>query len=73
MSDGASIRVRVNGEWREFDAGLSVEDVLSELGIEQKKGLAVARNDHVVSRSGWALEVVEDEDRLEIIRATRGG
>lgn len=68
-----TIRLRVNGDWREFEPDLSLADLLDQLDIAETRGLAVARNDHVVPRSTWDAEVLEDGDRLEIIRATQGG
>jgi len=67
------MRLKINGEWRECSDDLTVADLLDELDIEQTRGVALARNDHVVPRSTWADVELEDEDRIEIIRATQGG
>lgn len=67
------MRLKINGEWKDCPDDLSVADLLDELDIEQTRGVALARNDHVVPRSRWADEALEDEDRIEIIRATQGG
>lgn len=68
------MELRINGELQRFEQpDLTVASLLEALGIEQRKGVAVAVNDNVVPRSQWDVVDVEDGDRLEIIKATQGG
>jgi len=67
------MRLKINGELRECADGLSIDELLEALDIEQRRGVAIARNDRVVPRSRWTEERLEDQDRIEIIRATQGG
>ena len=67
------MRLKINGDWRECGDDLTIAELLDELDIEQTRGIAVARNDHVVPRSSWSETTLDDEDRIEIIRAAQGG
>ncbi len=66
------MRAVVNGEDRQFEEPLTVGALLDRLGAPQS-GVAVAKNDSVVARSRHDSELVEDGDRIEIIRAVAGG
>lgn len=69
------MKLQINGESHSFEGrdAMFVDDVLDHLDIPTRKGLAVAVNDRVVSRSEWRDTQVFDGDRIEIIRATQGG
>ncbi|MDQ2679638.1 MAG: sulfur carrier protein ThiS [Candidatus Eremiobacteraeota bacterium] len=64
--------VSINGEEREVESGTTVARLLQTLGAPES-GIAVAKNDRVVRRSQIVGEVVNDGDRIEIIRAVAGG
>ncbi|CEP67048.1 Molybdopterin synthase/thiamin biosynthesis sulphur carrier, beta-grasp [Moorella glycerini] len=66
------MRLKVNGEEREVAAGLTVAELLQELGIESRY-LALERNRQVVPRQDYATTVLEEGDELEIIRFVGGG
>ncbi|QGP92441.1 Sulfur carrier protein ThiS [Neomoorella glycerini] len=66
------MRLKVNGEEREVAAGLTVAELLQELGIESRY-LALERNRRVVPRQDYATTVLEEGDELEIIRFVGGG
>ena len=63
--------ITVNGEPRAV-AG-TVEDVLDALGIEVRRGMAVAVDAEVVPRSAWSTTQVADGARVEIVTAVQGG
>jgi sulfur carrier protein len=63
--------ITVNGEPREV-AG-TVDDVLDALGIEVRRGMAVAVDAEVVPRSAWSTTQVGDGARVEIVTAVQGG
>ncbi|KYH31825.1 sulfur carrier protein ThiS [Neomoorella mulderi] len=66
------MRLKVNGEEREVAAGLTVAELLRQLGIESRY-LALERNRQVVPRQDYATTVLEEGDELEIIRFVGGG
>lgn len=66
------MRVTINGEERGFDAPMTVEKVLGEIGLDSKK-VAVERNLELVPKSQYAETSVKDGDRLEIVHFIGGG
>ena len=63
--------ITVNGEPRAV-AG-TVEDVLDALGIEVRRGMAVAVDAEVVPRTQWGAHELQEGARVEILRAIQGG
>jgi sulfur carrier protein len=67
------VTVAVNGERRTLRAGLTVSDLLADLGLQVPAGIAVAVNARVVTRAAFATHALRDGDEIEIIRAVAGG
>ena len=63
--------ITVNGEPREL-AG-TVDEVLDALGVEVRRGMAVAVDAEVVPKSAWSTTQVADGARVEIVTAVQGG
>jgi sulfur carrier protein len=63
--------ITVNGEPR--DVAGTVDDVLDTLGIEVRRGVAVAVDAEVVPKSAWSTTQVADGARVEIVTAVQGG
>jgi sulfur carrier protein len=52
----------------------AVSDLLYALSLpEDGKGIAIAVNDAVVSRSQWQTHKLQKGDHIEIVRAVQGG
>lgn len=66
------LNIMVNGEGREFQAGLTVHDMLAALEIVGGK-VAVERNRQIVPASQHSLERLEDGDQIEIVHFIGGG
>jgi sulfur carrier protein len=66
------MKATINGEIRELPDGMTMERLLAHIEAPER-GIAVAKNDRVVRRAAFAQEIVEDGDRVEIIRAVAGG
>ena len=66
------MRVTINGEERGFDAPITVDKMLSEIGLESKK-VAVERNLELVPKSAYGDTAVEDGDKFEIVHFIGGG
>jgi thiamine biosynthesis protein ThiS len=62
----------VNGETRRVPAGSTVENLLEELGLGERR-VAVAINRDVVPRSTFARHHLASGDRVEILEAVGGG
>lgn len=66
------ISVRINGETQEFDQPLTVREILSDLAIKEGT-VAIAVNESVVPKAEWDKILIQDGDRVEIIRVVAGG
>jgi sulfur carrier protein len=65
--------VFVNDQSRALAAGTRLADLLRELGLAERKGVAIAINDEVVPRSTWPTRPLADGERILVIQATQGG
>lgn len=69
------MKLTVNGDAVDTEAQ-TVKELLQQFDVEfngDSKGTAVALNDSVVPKSQWNQQELEEDDRVEIIRATQGG
>jgi sulfur carrier protein len=66
------VKLSVNGTSREVAEGISLADLLAELGVD-RSGIAVALNDRVVRGAAFADQALREGDAVEIIRAAAGG
>jgi len=65
--------VFVNDQPRVLATGAPLADLLRELGLAERKGVAIAINDEVVPRSTWPTRVLAEGERILVIQATQGG
>jgi sulfur carrier protein len=66
------IEVTVNGAARRVDEPASVAWLVDDLA-GGRRGVAVAINSEIVSRSAWESTVLAAGDRIEVLRAIQGG
>jgi sulfur carrier protein len=66
------VTVTVNGERRELSEGTTVGTLVAALGTGAR-GVAVAVNSEVVSRSRWDGTQLHPGDRVEVLAAAQGG
>ncbi len=66
------MKVKVNGEYREFPEGTTVRELLSLLGIEPR-GVAVEINREIVPKGLHADRRLNEGDAVEIVRMVGGG
>ena len=66
------MKITVNGKELEVAEGLSVEDLLSQLGVKREY-TAVAVNREVTPKSAYGATLLRDGDRVEIVRPMGGG
>lgn len=72
MSPGAIVQLSVNGDAWRGPVGTTVADIVAAW-CPSPKGVAVARNGDVVSKSQWEDTEVTGGDRIEIVSAAAGG
>jgi len=67
-----SIAIHVNGGLRRVTVGVTLADMLGELGLDPRK-VAVERNLAIVPRSTFGDVRVEEGDKYEIVHFVGGG
>ncbi len=72
MTLDGSLSVKVNGEHRRVAGGISIADMLNELGLDPLR-VAVERNLEIVPRGTLGEVQVEDGDDYEIVHFVGGG
>lgn len=65
--------IHVNDQPRALADGTKLADLLRELGLAERKGVAIAINDEVAPRSTWPTRALADGERILVIQATQGG
>lgn len=66
------MKVFVNGEVRELEAGLKLSGLLSELSLAEER-IAVELNESVVRRRDWEATEIIEGDKVEIVHFVGGG
>lgn len=72
MPATAEIGITVNGEDRQMSGGLTVAELLRELGLEAGR-VAVERNLEILPRPRWTETRIQAGDRFEIVQFVGGG
>jgi sulfur carrier protein len=68
------MKVLVNGEPRELEAGATVQAALATLELPGgERGVAVAVDAEVVPRGQWSARELSEGARVEVLRAIQGG
>jgi sulfur carrier protein len=67
------MRIHINDTPRDVPSAATLADLARELGLAERRGVAVAINDAVVPRSVWPARPITDGDRVLVIQATQGG
>ena len=65
--------VFLNGKEISIEKENTLFDLLSLNRFSDKKGIAVALNNEVVTRSDWNKKQLKQGDKIIIIKATQGG
>ena len=64
----------VNGSARQVREGITITQLLTDMALgTEMRGVAVARNGDVVTRSTWADTPLQAGDHVEILHAVQGG
>lgn len=65
------MRLKVNGEFREFATGTTIAELLAALAVAGR--LAVEVNGEIVPRGRFGAYHLQPEDIVEIVKAIGGG
>ncbi|GAB6072899.1 sulfur carrier protein ThiS [Venenivibrio stagnispumantis] len=66
------MKLIINGEEREFDKELTIEELVKELGITSPN-FAVAVGMDVIPKSEYSSYKLKDGDKVEIVHFVGGG
>ena len=66
------MEIILNGEKRNLTEGLSVLDLVQQLGFSAER-LAVELNLQIIKREQWATSTLKQGDRIEIVQFVGGG
>jgi len=66
------MNIVVNGEKREFQENITLENLLKELSLEAKV-MAAAVNMNIVKQDSWGQYILKDGDKLELLDFVGGG
>ena len=58
---------------QQVEENTSIQHVLNTLVGEKQKGIAVAVNQTVISKTEWANYTLKHKDQVLVIKATQGG
>lgn len=67
------MKLTVNDKPIELPTGGSLRDLLQQLSLETKKGIAVAVNAEVIAGEDWGKKKLNESDNIIVIRAAQGG
>ncbi len=68
------MKIRVNNEEHQLSSdNCTLTDILRDKNIFAEKGVAVAVNNEIISKSSWDRHVLRENDNLLIITAAQGG
>lgn len=62
----------INGETKEFDDSLTLQDIITNLQIENKV-MAAAVNMNIVKKDDWKNFIPKDNDKIELLQFVGGG
>ena len=66
------IEIILNGEKREVPTSSSLEDLVSELGLERNR-IAIELNLQIVTRQRWMQHLLQNGDQVELVHFVGGG
>jgi len=73
LNDWCCMNIYVNNKMQEIQGQPKITDALASLNIVSQKGIAIAINNNVVPKTEWDNYILQDEDKVTLIRATQGG
>jgi sulfur carrier protein len=67
------MNIFVNNKTEITAAEIKLSDLLVNINLFEKKGIAVAVNNTVVQKNNWSNHQLKENDKITIIHATQGG
>ncbi|MFT6441544.1 MAG: sulfur carrier protein [Salibacteraceae bacterium] len=67
------MEVIVNNSVTQVQNESSLSELISALNLIEQKGIAIALNNKVVTKTKWESTTLSEKDKITIIKATQGG
>lgn len=67
------MNIYVNNKLHEVPGQANITAMLEALNITSQKGIAIAINNNVVPGAEWKTYVLQNDDKVTLIKATQGG
>ncbi len=67
------MEVFVNNVSQMVEANTTVEQLLEIVNIDKSKGVAIAVNNQIVPKASWNSHILNENDKITLIRITQGG
>lgn len=67
------MEVSINNKIQEIKDNSKLSQLLLKLNLIEQKGIAIAINNRVITRSAWNATTLNQNDKITIIKATQGG
>ena len=67
------MEIIINQKLTEIPDHFSVEQLLSLLFENSRKGIAVAINQAIIPKKEWPIHILHSSDKITLIKATQGG
>lgn len=67
------MNITINKELKIINADSHLLQLLEDVKLLDQKGIAIAVNNQVITRSNWEQFQLKKNDKITIIKATQGG
>lgn len=67
------MEITINNKTHQFNQSCSIAEMLAVMLPGEAKGIAVAVNQTIITKSDWQEHLLKDGDQIMLIKATQGG
>jgi sulfur carrier protein len=67
------MNIYINNEPRQIETQKTIVHLLADLQLSSSRGMAIAINNQVIPKSTWEKYILNEHDKVTIIKATQGG
>ena len=67
------MKIFLNNQPETLSQPHSVSQILDHLQLQHTRGIAIAVNNQVVPKARWLEHLLQENDKVTVIRATQGG
>ncbi|MFA4869055.1 MAG: sulfur carrier protein ThiS [Pedobacter sp.] len=67
------MEITINNKNHQFNQSCTIAEMLAVMLHSEAKGIAVAVNQTIITKSDWQEHLLKDGDQVMLIKATQGG